>query len=47
MRWREGEEVDPHHPYTEGTHIMLDVAYGMSVPIGLLAIAVVGDQRVA
>jgi hypothetical protein len=36
MRWREGEEVDPDHPYTEGMHTMLNVAYGMSVPIGLL-----------
>ena len=36
MRWREGQEVDPDHPYTEGTHMMLDMAYWMSIPIGLI-----------
>jgi hypothetical protein len=32
MRWREGQEVDPNNPYTEGTHM----AYWMSIPIGLV-----------
>jgi hypothetical protein len=36
MRWREGQEVDPENPYTEGTQMMLDMAYGMSIPIGLI-----------
>jgi len=36
MRWREGQEVDPNNPYTEGTHMMLDMAYWMSIPIGLI-----------
>jgi len=36
MRWREGQEVDPDHPYTEGTHMMLDMAYWMSIPVGLV-----------
>jgi hypothetical protein len=35
MRWREGQEVDPNNPYTESTHMMLDMAYWMSIPIGL------------
>ena len=35
MRWREGQEVDPNNPYTEGTHMMMDTAYWMSIPIGL------------
>ncbi|MEM7564213.1 MAG: hypothetical protein AAF353_14345 [Pseudomonadota bacterium] len=36
MRWREGQEVDPDHPYTEGMHSMLELAYWMSIPIGLI-----------
>lgn len=36
MRWREGEEVDPDYPYTEGTHMIMNMAYSMSIPIGLL-----------
>lgn len=36
MRWREGQEVDPDNPYTEGTHMMMDMAYLMSIPIGLI-----------
>jgi hypothetical protein len=36
MRWREGQEVDPNNPYTESTHMMLDMAYWMSIPIGLV-----------
>lgn len=36
MRWREGQEVDPEYPYGEGTHMVMNVAYGMSIPIGLL-----------
>jgi hypothetical protein len=35
MRWREGQEVDPNNPYAESTHMMLDMAYWMSIPIGL------------
>lgn len=36
MRYREGEEVDPDYPYTESTHMMMNLAYGMSIPIGLI-----------
>ena len=36
MRYREGQEVDPDNPYTETTHQMLELAYWMSIPIGLL-----------
>jgi hypothetical protein len=36
MRWREGQEVDPNSPYAESTHMMLDMAYWMSIPIGLV-----------
>jgi hypothetical protein len=36
MRWREGQEVDPNNPYAESTHMMLDMAYWMSIPIGLV-----------
>jgi hypothetical protein len=35
MRWREGQEVDPNNPYSESTHMMMDMAYWMSIPIGL------------
>ncbi len=36
MRYREGQEVDPNQPYPESTLMMLDVAYGMSMPVGLI-----------
>ena len=36
MRVREGQEVNPDHPYPDSTYLMLDFAYGLSVPIGLL-----------
>jgi len=36
MRWRGGQEVDPNNPYAESTHMMLDMAYWMSIPIGLV-----------
>ena len=36
MRYREGQEVDPNQPYPEHTEIMLDMAYWMSIPIGLI-----------
>ena len=36
MRYRVGEEVDPDNPYTEGTHMMMEMAYWMSIPIGLV-----------
>lgn len=35
MRYREGQSVDPEHPYTEGTHAMLEASYWLSIPIGL------------
>ena len=28
--------MDPHNPYTEGTQMMLDMSYWMSIPIGLI-----------
>ena len=36
MRYREGQEVDPDNPYPESTQMMLDMAYWMSIPIGLV-----------
>ena len=36
MRYREGQEVDPNNPYPENTELMLDMAYWMSIPVGLL-----------
>ena len=36
MRWREGQEVDPNNPYGESTHMMMDMAYWMAIPIGLI-----------
>lgn len=36
MRYREGQEVDPDNPYTENTHMMLEMAYWMSIPVGLV-----------
>jgi len=36
MRYREGQQVDPNNPYTENTHMMLEMAYFMSIPVGLL-----------
>ena len=36
MRYREGQEVDPSSPYPENTELMLDMAYWMSIPVGLL-----------
>ena len=36
MRWREGQEVDPDYPYGAETHAVMNFAYGMSIPIGLL-----------
>lgn len=36
MLYREGQEVDPDNPYTENTHMMLEMAYWMSIPLGLL-----------
>ena len=35
MRYREGQEVDPNQPYPENTMLMLEMAYWMSIPIGL------------
>ncbi len=46
MRWREGQEVDPEYPYTEGTHMMMNFAYGMSVPIGLVLLWLAFKGRV-
>jgi len=36
MRYREGQEVDPDNPYPESTQMMMEMAYWMSIPIGLL-----------
>jgi hypothetical protein len=36
MRYREGQEVDPNNPYPESTQAMLDMAYWMSIPVGLV-----------
>jgi len=36
LRYREGQEVDPDNPYTENTHMMLEMAYWMSIPVGLV-----------
>jgi len=36
MRYREGQQVDPNNPYPEGTQQMLDMAYWMSIPVGLV-----------
>ena len=36
MRVREGQEVDPDKPYPESTYMMMDAAYAMSIPIGLV-----------
>ncbi len=36
MRYREGQEVDPDNPYPQSTEIMMDMAYFMSIPIGLV-----------
>ena len=36
MRVREGQEINPEQPYPDSTYMMLDFAYGMAIPIGLL-----------
>ena len=36
MRYREGQQVDPDNAYTENTHMMLEMAYWMSIPVGLV-----------
>ncbi len=36
MRVREGQEINPDQPYPDSTYMMLDFAYGMAIPIGLL-----------
>ena len=36
MRYREGQEVDPNQPYPESTMMMMEMAYWMSIPFGLL-----------
>lgn len=36
MRYREGQEVDPNNPYPENTVLMLEMAYWMSIPVGLV-----------
>lgn len=45
MRWREGQEVDPNNPYTEGTHMMMNMAYWMSIPIGLALLLMAMDGQ--
>lgn len=36
MRYREGELENPDRPYPESTEAMLDMAYWMSIPVGLV-----------
>ncbi len=36
MRYREGQEIDPDNPYPESTMMMMEMAYWMSIPFGLL-----------
>ncbi len=36
MRYREGQEVDSDYPYPESTQMMLEAAYWMSIPVGLV-----------
>ena len=36
MRYREGQEEDPNNPYPESTQMMMEMAYWMSIPIGLV-----------
>jgi hypothetical protein len=36
MRYREGELEDPDNPYPQSTMAMMEAAYWMSIPIGLI-----------
>jgi hypothetical protein len=36
MRYREGQQVDPDNPYPEDTQVMMEMAYWMSIPVGLI-----------
>ena len=36
MRYRIGEEVDPDNPFPENTQMVMDMAYALSIPLGLL-----------
>jgi hypothetical protein len=36
MRYREGQEEDPNNPYPESTQMMMELAYWMAIPIGLI-----------
>jgi hypothetical protein len=36
MRYREGQEEDPNNPYPESTQMMMEMAYWMAIPIGLV-----------
>ena len=46
MRYREGQQVDPDNPYTENTHMMLEMAYWMSIPVGLAPLLIAIKGRV-
>ena len=46
MRYREGQQVDPDNPYSENTHMMLEMAYWMSIPIGLALLWIAIKGRV-
>ncbi len=36
MRYRDGEQLDPEYPYTEGMHTMITVSAVLSVLIGAI-----------
>ena len=36
MRYREGELEDPDNPYPQSTMLMMEAAYWMSIPVGLV-----------
>ena len=36
MRHREGQEEDPNSPYPQSTQMMMEMAYWMAIPIGLV-----------
>ena len=46
MRYREGQLEDPDNPYPESTQMMLDMAYLMSIPVGLALLWIAFKGRV-
>ncbi|KAA3630655.1 MAG: hypothetical protein DWQ08_05970 [Proteobacteria bacterium] len=36
MRYREGQEPDPHYPYGKSTHIAMDFSMVLGIVIGLV-----------